>query len=66
MDCSTPSLTVPPHLAEFVQVHVGIILFVIGQRTEIHLDFIVRTKTELVLVRLVEKGINPNKLEECN
>ena len=38
----------------------------IGQRTEIHLDFIVRTKTELVLVRLVEKGINTNKLEESN
>ena len=66
MDCSTPSLTVPPHLPEFVQVHVGIILFVISQRTEIHLDFIVKTKTELVLVRLIEKGINPNKLEECN
>ena len=30
------------------------------------MDFIVRTKTELVLVRLVEKGINTNKLEESN
>ena len=66
MDHSMPGFPVLHHLPEFVQVHVGIIPFVIGQRAEIHLDFIVRTKTELVLVRLVEKGINPNKLEECN